>query len=134
MPFAAWQDSQMNSGEPEDEADLQFGVLEKIFCIGETICRHFYCFPAGSWRFAGLNSASFVVGSCSSNVQPHLPFGTSHRVVVLLWVVWSTGGQHFSHHHLETHSVSCPPMYFFFIYLWGWNESCILQSGEMEKE
>ena len=103
MQFAARQDSQVISGEPEDEADLQFGDLERNFCIGEMICRVFYGFPAGSWRFAGLNYASSIVASYSSNVQSHLLlFGASHGMVVLLWVVWSTGGQRFSHRHLET--------------------------------
>lgn len=125
----------MISGEPEDEADLQFGDLERIFCIGEMICRYFYCFLAGSWRFAGLKYASSTVASYSSNVQPHLLlFAGSQGMVVLLQVVWSAGGQRFSHHHLEIHSVICPLIFFFFIYLWGWNECCILQSGEMEKE
>lgn len=106
MQFTAWQDSQLVSGEPEDEADLQSGDLERIFCIGEMICRDFYCFPAGSWRFAGLHYASSIVASYSSNVQPRLLlFAASHGMVALLRVVWSTGGQRFSHRHLETHSV-----------------------------
>lgn len=86
------------SGEPEDEADLQFGDLERIFCIGEMFCRDFYCFPARSWMFPGLNYASSTVASYSSNVQPNLLlFATSNGMVVLLQMVWSTGGQHFSH-------------------------------------
>jgi len=130
MQFAAWQDSWMISGE----ADAQSGDLERIFCIGEMICGDFYCFPAGSWRFAGLNYASSIVASCSSTVQPHLLLATSHGMAVLLRVVSSTAGQRFSHHHLETHSVSHPLIFFFFIYLWEWNECYILQSGGMEKE
>lgn len=93
MQSAAWQDSPVSSGEPEGEAGLQFGDLQKTFCMGEIICRDFYCFPAGSWRFAGLNYASSIVASHSSNVQPHvLLFATSQGVFVLLWVVWGTGG------------------------------------------
>lgn len=91
MQLAAWQDSQVMSGEPEEEADLQFGDLERIFCVGEMFCRDFYCFPAGSWMFAGLNYGSSIVASYSSNVQPHLLlFATSHGMVVLLRVMWST--------------------------------------------
>lgn len=95
MQFGAWQNSQVSSSGPEDdEAGLQTGDLEKILCIAEMICRDFYCFPDGSWRFGGLNYASSIVATYSSNVQPHLLlFATSQGVFVLLWVGWSTGGR-----------------------------------------
>lgn len=106
----------MISGEPEDEADFQFRDLERIFCRGEMICRGFCCFPAGSWRFAGLNCAISVAASCGSNAQPHLQlFATSHGAVVLLWVVCGTGGWSFFQCHLETCSVSYPLIFCLFV-------------------
>lgn len=41
MQFAAWQESQVIPGEPEDEADLPAEDLERIFYMGEMICRDF---------------------------------------------------------------------------------------------
>lgn len=84
--------------------------------MGEMISRDFCCFSAGGWRFAGLNCASSVAASCGSSIQPHLQlFATSHGAVVLLWVVWGTGGWRFSHCHLETYSVSYPLIFYVFV-------------------
>lgn len=56
------------------------------------------------------------------SIEPSLGWRVWSWVAVLLWVVWSTGGQRFTHCQLKASSASCTPVFLFYSYPVKWGE------------